>query len=1100
ATWYKKKIKDSILSQVYADKNKVAGVGYSTSVVPERFSREPRGLASPGSPTKTFGDDKRDDTEVIYQRYLQAFKKGVYNYIKEEPDTITQQSVPRKYFSGGMLITPQIDYAQASSVSGRLDNAQIVTVDCTRAKTGGSAHLADTDQAMIAKKLEELPRMFLNTIAQLLPATTPPLMNGKKVLPRAMWSEVLKHLKAKTDLKQEVWVLDRFQLEEHLDELKQLSDLPFEVGLDYVDGKSWVLYSGILEKVYVDQVNRLVAEGRILLDIHTHPAGVVLPSLGDLEFYYHHGNVSAIISSKGFTWLDSYASVRPLQGYEEDFLSSLDRGPQRLMMTEEHWEKVYPEYLSQIGVQWRVLAWTNANLKKEIMALIKDLKDPLIQKRYSLTPKEQRFLLNRYEGILGIGFITQESFAEFGPRKAKQIYKILENNNNALKPSGEVWWFKMGNGKIYFDPALERSLKDMRFSEGDIEKVRNILQRTKTKVLSLERFEGRMKYLYQYLKRKSLQRRLDLDQYAYLMGYSPSVTKQLVDLYNLTRPYQEQILMADVDTDNAMINQMGGQVKEELSQVIMAIKEGNSNANELMDSFNRQSYEIRSTKSGKFTVTPETNNMIFIDDFSVDSKYIVSIESRDDLGVILYFKNFKDGETGIAINVEDIQSGSKKHYIPYSMAKAGNREEIRRLLREEATKEELVKVMILSRDKEGRRDEMLLRFNQRANRLTVSTSGNMTLSPWKNNTVCIMNLIANEKYQVSLEEDAQLGLIIYLKDRNNHETGVIVNLKEIREVKSGKNLLHYISASAANRAEIKKELSFKRQERIQEGQDHAMRSFVSAAVLIALFGGLYQYMDSENEIDKRNKIVRLENSLIKEVQIFNKKAQAAAEELMDAKEEDCLNLKKDIENDQKEYDKIFDIITSYKKEFKNTGQEDLPIRINELRIKMKNMVMPMANKIDLYQRKLKNNEIILEGASSRLRIANKGWESVLDEYAGIKNKMNNRNIVEPLRNPNKILRDVKKDAEKLKEFNREEFLRKYGEHSVAVTSASNRGGIDLTSDKALQVQMSGEGIQFHLDKAQLAQFQNAPGFVPVIVDIQPLTNLKGFLGIPIETP
>ena len=28
ATWYKKKIKDSILEQVYADKNKVKGVGH----------------------------------------------------------------------------------------------------------------------------------------------------------------------------------------------------------------------------------------------------------------------------------------------------------------------------------------------------------------------------------------------------------------------------------------------------------------------------------------------------------------------------------------------------------------------------------------------------------------------------------------------------------------------------------------------------------------------------------------------------------------------------------------------------------------------------------------------------------------------------------------------------------------------------------------------------------------------------------------------------------------------------------------------------------------------------------------------------------------
>ena len=38
----------------------------------------------------------------IYQRYLQAFKKGAYNYIKEELDPLTQQNIPRKYFSGGM--------------------------------------------------------------------------------------------------------------------------------------------------------------------------------------------------------------------------------------------------------------------------------------------------------------------------------------------------------------------------------------------------------------------------------------------------------------------------------------------------------------------------------------------------------------------------------------------------------------------------------------------------------------------------------------------------------------------------------------------------------------------------------------------------------------------------------------------------------------------------------------------------------------------------------------------------------------------------------------------------------------------------------------
>ena len=74
ATWYKKKIKDSILAQVYADKNKVAGVNI----------------------------DDPQEKEKIYQQYLKAFKKGVYNYIKEDIDPVTQETIPRKYFSGGL--------------------------------------------------------------------------------------------------------------------------------------------------------------------------------------------------------------------------------------------------------------------------------------------------------------------------------------------------------------------------------------------------------------------------------------------------------------------------------------------------------------------------------------------------------------------------------------------------------------------------------------------------------------------------------------------------------------------------------------------------------------------------------------------------------------------------------------------------------------------------------------------------------------------------------------------------------------------------------------------------------------------------------------
>jgi hypothetical protein len=40
-----------------------------------------------------------------------------------------------------------------------------------------------------------------------------------------------------------------------------------------------------------------------------------------------------------------------------------------------------------------------------------------------------------------------------------------------------------------------------------------------------------------------------------------------------------------------------------------------------------------------------------------------------------------------------------------------------------------------------------------------------------------------------------------------------------------------------------------------------------------------------------------------------------------------------------------------------------------------------------------------------------------------------------------------------------------------------------------------EGIRFHLDPAMLVQLQNASGFVPVIINIQPLKSLSGFLGL-----
>ena len=64
------------------------------------------------------------------------------------------------------------------------------------------------------------------------------------------------------------------------------------------------------------------------------------------------------------------------------------------------------------------------------------------------------------------------------------------------------------------------------------------------------------------------------------------------------------------------------------------------------------------------------------------------------------------------------------------------------------------------------------------------------------------------------------------------------------------------------------------------------------------------------------------------------------------------------------------------------------------------------------------------------------------------------------------------------------------------TMKVEKGGIDFTANKTpLEVQNAGNGIKFSLDSAMLRQLQNAPGFYPVIINIQTMTDLRTFLGL-----
>jgi len=77
ATWYKINLKNSLLGQVYINQNKVKGIDLKDTQV----------------------------NEDIYNQYLEAFKKGVYNYIREDYDPTSKELIPRKYFSGGLGIS-----------------------------------------------------------------------------------------------------------------------------------------------------------------------------------------------------------------------------------------------------------------------------------------------------------------------------------------------------------------------------------------------------------------------------------------------------------------------------------------------------------------------------------------------------------------------------------------------------------------------------------------------------------------------------------------------------------------------------------------------------------------------------------------------------------------------------------------------------------------------------------------------------------------------------------------------------------------------------------------------------------------------------------
>ncbi len=120
AAWYKRALKDSLLGRIYADKSKIAGVE----------------------------TDVKDIKQKVYEQYLEAFKKGAYNVIKEEPGP-DGDLIPRKYFSGGQIM------ASAPTV--------VSTPAAIRGVEGAISELGD-QLALVAAGGVETPDEVISTV------------------------------------------------------------------------------------------------------------------------------------------------------------------------------------------------------------------------------------------------------------------------------------------------------------------------------------------------------------------------------------------------------------------------------------------------------------------------------------------------------------------------------------------------------------------------------------------------------------------------------------------------------------------------------------------------------------------------------------------------------------------------------------------------------------------------------------------------------------------------------------------------------------------------------------------------------------------------
>jgi len=127
ATWYKKNLKDALLTQVYANRAKTSGV-------------EGAWVAQAGADI---------DPQQIWSQYEAAYKQGVFNFIKEDINQTTGEAIPRKYFSGGVQDLAAAHVVERFNPDNAATRGQAVRITA-------QMRMADDSMAVVQKQLKTL--------------------------------------------------------------------------------------------------------------------------------------------------------------------------------------------------------------------------------------------------------------------------------------------------------------------------------------------------------------------------------------------------------------------------------------------------------------------------------------------------------------------------------------------------------------------------------------------------------------------------------------------------------------------------------------------------------------------------------------------------------------------------------------------------------------------------------------------------------------------------------------------------------------------------------------------------------------------------------